>query len=511
MRRTVTLLVVVVAAAACGKKSDETKKQPDPGSATTPGSAGSGSGSAVAPRPPPPPMPDLVADPGGATGDAMWVTGFGGLGTDTVRGVAADTDGTTYVSGYFEGDITFGALGTRSPAPGKDEKLVESDAFIAAIAADGKPAWVHTFGGGRADTALAVAVGKDGIAVGGNFVDSMTIGGMSAKSTNSDDFYVVGFDRKGTPTWLLTGGGYDSDGVNAIAATADGGWIIAGSFSDKAEITGTKVASLGKTDAFIAKLGATGDLVWVKTFGGPSDDTIYRVVVDAQGSIFTLGTFIYEASWGGEKFKAAGNSDTDIALAKYDPDGNHLWSKRFGNTFNDVAGGLAVDPAGNVTFTGSFDESITFGETEYLAKGASDIVVARFTSGGDLIWARTWGADREDVGFGIAADGAGNLVVTGWFTNTIDFGKGELKSSNLNKDVFVLKLDPKGATVWAKSFGDKDHDQPRGIAIDGEGNPVVAGIFRFALALTPLPTIQSIHKPEDKAPKADIFVARLKR
>jgi hypothetical protein len=440
----------------------------------------------------------------------MWVVAFGGLTTDTVRGVANDADGTTYLSGYFEGEATFGALGTKTPTAGKDPKLVESDAFVAAIAPDGKPAWVQTFGSGRADTALAIAVGKNGIAVGGNFVDTMDLGGMKAKATNSDDLYVAGFDRKGTPTWLLTGGGIDSDGVNAIAATDDG-WVIAGSFSASAEITGTKLTSLGKTDAFLAKLGPAGDLQWVKTFGGPSDDTIFRVAVDAQGSIFVLGTFIYEGSWGGQKFKAAGNSDTDIALAKYDPDGNHLWSKRFGNAFNDVAGGLAVDPAGNVTFTGSFDESITFGDTEYQSKGASDIVVARFTTGGDLVWARTWGADREDVGFGIVADAAGNVVVTGWFTNAVDFGKGELKSANLNKDVFLLKLDPEGKTVWARSFGDKDHDQARSIAIDGEGNPVVAGIFRFALTLTPLPTIESVHKDGDKVPKGDVFVARFKR
>jgi hypothetical protein len=514
MRRTaIAFSLAVTAAAACGKKS-ETKDKPTTGSATTTGSAGSGSAGEVdtTPKPPPRPLPPLAKDPGGATGDPVWVDGFGGLATDTVRGVAVDPDGTTFVAGYFENECTFGALGARTPTQGKDHpRVVESDAFVMRIDNDGKPAWVQTWGSGRADTAYAVAVGKDGIAVGGNFVDTMSIGGMNAKSTNSDDLYVVGFDRKGTAQWLLTGGGVDSDGVNAIAATEDGGWIIAGSFADVAEITGTKLKSLGKTDAFLGKIGPKGDVEWMKSFGGPSDDTFFRVAVDAQGSIFVLGTFVYSASFGGETFKAAGNSDTDILLAKYDSTGNHVWSKRFGNTFNDVAGGLAVDPAGNVTFTGSFDESITVGDSEYMSKGASDVVVAKFTTGGDFQWVKTYGGDREDVGFGIAADAAGNLTVTGWFSTKVDFGKGELESPNLNKDVFLVKLDPSGTTLWQRGFGDKDNDQPRALALDGEGNATVGGIFRFKLLLPPATAVESVRKPEDKAPHTDIFVARFKR
>jgi hypothetical protein len=77
--------------------------------------------------------------------------------------------------------------------------------------------------------------------------------------------------------------------------------------------------------------------------------------------------------------------------------------------------------------------------------------------------------------------------------------------------VFVVKLDPTGKTLWQRSFGDHDHDQARAIALDGDGNPVVAGIFRFTLSLPPLPPIDSVRKPDDKAPKGDVFVARFKR
>ena len=503
MRRTVLAAIALslVFVAACKDKKSDKQEPAKPGTA---------SGSApVAPKPAPAPLPPLAKDPGGATGDAVWVTGFGGLLIDTVRGLAVGPDGATYVAGFFEGEATFGKAGTKTAAPPADPKKPESDAFIAALGPDGTPAWVQTWGGGRADAANAVAVGKSGIAVAGNFLDQLAVGELTAKAAGSDDIYVMGFDPKGAPQWILTGGGHDSDGANAIVATADGGWLVGGSFSDYGELGAEKLKSLGKTDAFLAKLGATGDVQWVKTFGGPADDTIVRIALDPQGGIFVLGTFVYEASWGGEKFKAAGNSDTDIALAKYDADGNHQWSKRFGNAFNDVAGGLAVDQAGNVTFTGSFDQSIQL-DKEYSSLGEADIVVARFSNAGELQWSRTWGSEREDVGYGVVADTAGNVIVTGWFQNRVDFGKGGVESKG-NKDVFLTKLDPTGALVWVKTFGDKDHDQARALAIDAEGNPTVAGIFRFTMVLPPAPAIESMHKPEDRAPKPDAFVARFKR
>jgi hypothetical protein len=513
MRRPV-LACVLLCAASCGKKSDEPAKRDDP--APDPkGSAGSATPTPPPPREPPPPLQELAADPGGATGDPVWVTGVGGMATDTIRAAVAEDDGTVYVAGLFEGEATFGPLGVKKPAAEEGAKTVESDAFVMGVKSDGTPAWIHTFGANRADAANSIAIGASGLAVAGSFLDALDLGGMKAKASGSDDIFVAGFDRAGTPTWLLTAGGVDSDGANTVAAAGDG-WIVGGSFGqgvatqETARFDKIEVKSQGKTDAFLARLGPTGDVLWVKTFGGPADDTIYRVAVDPQGSIFVLGTFVYEATWGGDKLKAAGNSDSDIVLAKYDRDGNHVWSKRFGNAFNDVAGGLAVDPAGNVTFTGSYDQSITLGETEYASKGESDIVVARFTGGGDLVWARTWGADREDVGYGVAADASGNTVVTGWFQNKVDFGKGPVASQG-NKDVFVIKLDPKGAPLWIETFGNKDHDQARAIALDGTGAVTVAGIFRFPLALPPVKTIDSTRKPDDKAPKPDAFVARFKR
>ena len=214
----------------------------------------------------------------------------------------------------------------------------------------------------------------------------------------------------------------------------------------------------------------------------------------------------------------AGGAATDIVLAKYDLNGDHVWSKRFGNAFNEVAGGLAVDPAGNVTMAGSFENkgSISFGDKDdHVSLGEADVYVARFSGDGKLQWAKTFGGERIDVGYDVAVDQNGNAIVTGWFEGTVDFGKnGTVSTKNLNKDVFVVKLNAKGETLWLTTFGDKDHDQGRAVAVDDKGNAYVTGLYRFKLSLVEPPVEQKIDLNDpvlSKAPKPDVFVIKLAR
>jgi hypothetical protein len=216
------------------------------------------------------------------------------------------------------------------------------------------------------------------------------------------------------------------------------------------------------------------------------------------------------ADWGGKPLIAHGGSDNDIVLAKYDVNGDHVWSQGFGNAFNDVAGGLTVDPAGNITMVGSFDKSISFGDGDsHTSSGEADAFVARYTTEGKLVWARTYGAEREDIAFGVAADADGNTITVGWFQGSVDFGIGPLVSKG-NKDVFAVKLDAAGAAVWAKRWGDRDHDQGRAVAVDGQGAAIVVGIFRFALDLVS-PPLESVRAEADRIPKPDVFAIKLAR
>ncbi|MDB4960238.1 MAG: putative secreted protein [Myxococcales bacterium] len=457
------------------------------------------------------PLPPLVADPGGATGKPLQATGFGGLGIDSAREIAVTPAGEVYVVGLLDAEIDFGGTIGKKTVASKDPKTPASDAYLVKIGTDGKIAWAQTFGGQRDDTTNAVAVRGDTVVVVGNFLDEIKLGEFTKKSAGSDDAFVAAFDKDGGIVWTWNFGGIDSDGANAVVPAPDGGWIIGGSFSNTAQFGQVSLKTRGATDAMLIKLAASGDLEWVKQFGGEYADTITHVAVDAQGNIVIQGQFKDVSDWGGKnKLIAGGGSDNDVVLAKYDLNGDHLWSSRFGNAFNDVAGGVTIDPAGYITMVGSFDKSASFGDGDHhRSSGESDIFVARFTPSGKLEWAHTYGAEREDIGFGVASDPAGNIVMTGVFQKAIDFGTGPLTSKG-NGDVFALKLDPKGAVIWAQRFGDKDIDKGRAVAIDANGAAYIAGIYRFTFDAVS-PALESKRADGDRIPKPDTFVLKLDR
>jgi hypothetical protein len=507
MRLLLAVLAVVCLWSSCSKK--EEKKAP-PAPAPEPAVNTQDAGAAKPAPPPPKDLPPLAADPGGATGKPRWIASFGGPGLDAPRGLAIDDTGAAFISGLFSKEASLGTLGSRT-ASGK------TDALLLRLDPAGAPSWAVTFGGPGEDVANAVAQQGDRLLVVGNFAEKLAVQGpdgappLAAKAAGSDDIFAVCLDRAGAPQWVWTAGGRDSDGANAVAATPDGGWVIGGSFSRKGQFGTTELESRGRTDAVLIKITADGAVEWVKQFGGRYADSIWRVAVDVAGNIIVQGLFADLADWGGGQLKAGGGSDNDVVLAKYDRNGTHLWSKRFGNAFNEVAGGLTVDPSGFITMTGSFDQKIDFGQGEVAVAGESDVFVARFGPAGELAWARTFGGGHEDIGFGIAADAAGNVVVAGWFEATVDFGGGA-KATYGSRDVFVMKLDVEGRHLWSTSFGDSDHDQARAVAIDPKGQPVVAGFYRFDLKLGgAAAAVHSVHAPGEKAPEPDLFVAAFER
>lgn len=505
-------LALSVLSAACGSSKTDAPPAPTPGSGAGSASSGSAAGSAEVKKPVDTrPLPPLAADPGGGSGAPLGALGFGGLGIDSARAIAVTPTGEAYLAGYFDGEIDLGGTLGKRLAEGAEPTKTASNGFLVKVGADGKLAWAQTFGGKREDTANDVAVRGNTVVVVGNFTDDLQLGEFTKKSAGSDDAFVAAFDASGVIQWAWNFGGIDSDGANTVAATPDGGWVIGGSFSATAEFGPTTFKTRGGTDAMLIKLAATGDLEWAKRFGGAYPDSITHVAVDGQGNIVVQGQFKDLADWGGEKkLKAGGGSDNDVVLAKYDLNGDHLWSSTFGNAFNDVAGGVTVDPSGHITMVGSFDKTVSFGEgDDHTAVGESDIFVARFTPMGKLAWAHTYGGDREDIGMGVASDAAGNTVTTGWFQGGLDFGAGALMSKG-NKDVFALKLDAKGAVVWSQSFGDKDHDQGRAVAIDDKGTAFLTGIYRFKLTAGAT-TLQSARAEGDRIPKPDTFVLHLDR
>ena len=116
-----------------------------------------------------------------------------------------------------------------------------------------------------------------------------------------------------------------------------------------------------------------GGYEWGQRFGGTDSDYGYSVAVDAIGNVLLTGGFTGGVDFGGGVLNSAGYYD--IFVAKYDADGSHLWSKRFGGPSLDDGYALAVDATGNVLLTGYFTTTPTDHKSS-----------RRSTSRADSIW-----------------------------------------------------------------------------------------------------------------------------
>src|SRR5262245_54871701 len=132
----------------------------------------------------------------------------------------------------------------------------------------------------------------------------------------------------------------------------------------------------------------------------------------------------------------------------------HQWSQRFGAARFDGARSVVKDASGNVFITGYFSDTINFGGGDLHTGMFSDIFLAKFNAAGVHQWSRGFGDGQfNDVGLSVATDASGNVIVTGTFEGTVNFGGGNLTSAG-SDDIFVAKFNAAGVHQWSQRFGD---------------------------------------------------------
>jgi hypothetical protein len=156
----------------------------------------------------------------------------------------------------------------------------------------------------------------------------------------------------------------------------------------------------------------------------------------------------------------------------------------FGGTGIDRAQSMVVDAAGNIYTSGHFsataDLDPSVGTSNLTSAGGLDVFVTKQNSQGELLWAVRAGGTQDIQATSIAVDATGNVYVTGYFSGTADFDPRPTDVLNLTAvagDVFVWKLSPAGAVVWAKRAGGSGFDSGSSLAIDSAGDVYVTGQF----------------------------------
>ena len=277
----------------------------------------------------------------------IWITQFGSADDDYGYGIAVDSDGNSYVTGYTSGGLAGTNIGHR-------------DIFIAKYNTSGNQIWIKQFGSANADYGYGIAVDS----AGNSYVTGYTIGDLSGTgNARRSDAFIAKYDTFGNQIWVAQFGSAAEDEGYGIAVDSAGNSYVTG--YTKFDLAGTN-SRIGYKDIFIAKYDTFGNQIWIKQFGSANDDVGSDIAVDSAGNSYVTGY-----TRGDLSETNIGYKDWDIFIAKYDVDGT-LWIRQFGSAEDDLANGIAVDSAGNNYITGYTD-----GDLVGTNIGGRDIFIAK--------------------------------------------------------------------------------------------------------------------------------------
>jgi uncharacterized protein (TIGR02145 family) len=369
------------------------------------------------------PIPEnsvLVIDP---TAIRLWGTYYGGTNNDDEGRCSTDKAGNVFLAG-----VTNSLNNIASAGSYQDTLAGNYDCLLAKFNAAGQRLWGTYIGGPGYDESWSCVVDKTG------------------------NIYVSG----------------DTHSTSGIASPGAHQTVYGG----------------GPYDCFIEKFNQAGVRLWGTYYGGAASDYQGYVTTDKNGNVFLSGQTSSDTGIAttGSYQPNRYNTSTDAFLAKFDSNGVQQWGTYYGGPGSDEGDVCTTDGSGNVYLAGTTSSDTNIAspgayQTIY-GGGTQDAFLAKFTTGGQRIWATYYGGSLEDDGYGCAADSAGNLCLVGWTNSTNGiaspgcfqpvFGGGPY-------DAFIVKFDSSGQRLWGTYYGGTAYDMTNGCAIGSNDDIFMVG------------------------------------
>jgi hypothetical protein len=316
--------------------------------------------------------------------------------------------------------------------------------------------WKKCYGGQGEDQFDAMTVLPNGQIVFSGFTQSGD--GDALGYSGSFKSWVFRSNSDGSMIWqkqVVGTTGFISGQYRSVAATSDGGTVSAGYVNNNYNL-----------DASVARYDANGNVIWNKTYGGTGQDVANRIINTPDGG------FLVSAETNSQDGDVKLNHGAfDLWVFKLDANGNLIWEKTFGGAADDILGGIATCSDGGYMLSGMSKSNAT-GDVP-ASHGNEDIFVVKLDAAGNKVWTKTFGGTlREDAG-SVIGDTDGGCIIAAC-TNSSD---GDLvgRKQNLNRDMWVFKLNKDGQIVWKTTLGGGREDFANSLARLPNGNIAIAG------------------------------------
>jgi len=384
-----------------------------------------------------------------ADNEIAWKTTWGSEKEETTRSLAIAQDGSVAVIGTSPYQSMF--------APGYSSWIVNFDR-------DGNKRWEKSF---ITDTTLndlnSIIVSPDGgyVLAGATGLYASTKGQIIKLNSNGEIEWQEYF--------VDTVPSYSQKSINSIAATPDGGYIVAG--GKQAD----DPSGLG-VDYWIVKLDNIGRQEWDSTFGssygvGSNSNSTGAscVAVAPDGGYIVVGSVIIDDGNYAGSYSLGNN---DIMILKLNSLGGIEWKKSFGGSEQEKAISVAVTQDGGYIVAGS--ASSQNGDVKGVRVGAynyNDAWVLKLDQQGQILWQKTLGGWEDDKASSVAITSDGGYIIAG----TTASNSGDVTGNHGYSDCWIVKLDNQGGLKWQKTLGGFNADEGTSVVVSPNGGYILAG------------------------------------
>jgi hypothetical protein len=301
----------------------------------------------------------------------------------------------------------------------------------------------------------------------------------------------------GSLRWARQLDGTSQASIQDVASAPEGGVYAAGSGDALSSfVPGEPLGGQGEADAFVARFGSEGELLWTRSFGSPGDDRIYAVAATPDGGALVGGSFAGTAVLSaGEPSERAlelpGEARSAGFLARYSPEGALLWASVLGGSETTSVTELLYDSEQDILLAQgnlSGEGVTTFGagtpQERALDPDSTDAWLGRFDGEGTFSWvADVGGGLTYPTALGLGPGGVALMAGTAY--GEVVFGRGEPGERLLEAESWPswLAAYEDGHLSWlhvATSTGNVDFDD---LATLPSGEIVVLGAFSDAIVL----------------------------
>ncbi|MCX5957760.1 MAG: hypothetical protein NTW51_15500, partial [Cyanobacteria bacterium] len=349
-------------------------------------------------------------------GQRLWTQWYGSNQDDQVRGLGVDPYGVLYVSGGTQGGLGDNKTSTPSAVP--------SDGFLSRINSSSQKDWTLQLGAESWDLLRSLAVSQSDSAIYGiGYTASLSFSLLPTRPTQEapPDAFVIKADAARNVIWATRiGSGNQDYGMNL--AVGNDGFIYVTGFSGDSNAT-------SPARGFLSKLKASdGTVVYTKIIG----DTIAGNSYGEDLSIGIDGSVYVAISTDGNLGGNLNQGNRDVAVQKYDRNGNLIWTALQGTPAKEEARTITTGQDGSVYLTGHTSGNLG----GQINNGGEDVFITKISQNGIIEWTKLLGTAGNDVGWSVTAAGNNSLIVSG-LTN----GNLEGRTSNGGQDIFIASLD----------------------------------------------------------------------